>query len=163
MIGKGIRVEGLEEVLGTLKNQVRLIPFRTLTGMIAGGLTIQRRAQNLVPRDLGNLRASAFTTWSKGAKNTAPSFSNDHGDASKLNKEHTQAVAESKASLSTNEILHPEVEVGFSAFYALFVHEDMEAKHLNGKQAKFLQQAVSQGMPDVIKAIETETIIKESD
>jgi len=167
MIRSGIRVEGLEDALRTVNAQIKLIPFRTLKGMIAAGLTIQRRAQNLVPVDLGNLKASAFTTWATKASSSSPSFrQGEKGrkvDTAKLAADHASVVAQSKASLSPRTFVHPQVEVGFSANYAIYVHEDMEAAHKKGKQAKFLQEAFVQGRSDIIKAIETETIMKRSD
>lgn len=36
-------------------------------------------------------------------------------------------------------LAHKEAVVGFSAPYAIYVHEDLEARHAPGKQAKFLE------------------------
>lgn len=44
------------------------------------------------------------------------------------------------------------VEVGFSAAYALFVHENLEAHHTNG-QAKFLESAADDTKDQVLEAI----------
>lgn len=35
------------------------------------------------------------------------------------------------------------VPIGFSASYAVFVHENLEARHPNGGQAKFLESALN--------------------
>lgn len=32
------------------------------------------------------------------------------------------------------------VEVGYSMYYAIYVHEDLDARHKPGKQAKYLEQ-----------------------
>jgi hypothetical protein len=44
-----------------------------------------------------------------------------------------------RASGYTRRSAELEVEVGYQASYAVFVHENLEAKHTNG-QAKFLEQ-----------------------
>ena len=162
-----VRVEGLEDVLKTLNAQIKLIPFRTLKGMISAGLTIQRRAQKLVPVDSGNLKASAFTTWATKASSSSPSFRQGKKgrkvDTAKLAADHAQVVAQSKASLSSQVFLHPEVEVGFTANYAIYVHQDKEAKHPKGGEWKFLQKALVQGQADIMRAIEKEVVVKETD
>jgi bacteriophage HK97-gp10 putative tail-component len=45
-----------------------------------------------------------------------------------------------------------EVEVGYSAAYAVFVHEDLEAHHKVG-QAKFLEQAVHENAGKVLDIV----------
>jgi len=45
------------------------------------------------------------------------------------------------------------VEVGFSAAYAVFVHENLEARHRNG-QSKYLQRAVVEKRTDVLEQVQ---------
>lgn len=156
----GIRVIGLENVLSTLNNQITKIPFRTLKGMIAAGLTVQRRAQKLTPINLGNLKASAFTTWKTKRGGTGGNFKGDN--ASEMKQEKEEVMTKSKAGLNSNAFSYPQVEVGFTANYAIYVHEDLEAAHKVG-QSKFLQQAFASGMQDILKAIRTEAVVKGSD
>lgn len=53
--------EGLEKVFGNLNRELSNIKGRTIAGLLAAGLIIQARAQELVPVDTGNLKGSAFT------------------------------------------------------------------------------------------------------
>ena len=44
------------------------------------------------------------------------------------------------------------VDVGYTAAYAVFVHEDLEAKHTNG-EAKFLENAIKAKKAEMLAAI----------
>jgi hypothetical protein len=57
-----------------------------------------------------------------------------------LNKFGAQLIGQSAKGKKTVEVI-----VGYSAPYALYVHEDMTARHPNG-QAKFLEQPMLQNM-----------------
>ena len=150
-----IRVSGMDEILTNLNEQVKGIAVRTKRGMITAGFLIQREAQILVPVDLNNLRSSAFTIWGPGQGKTTASFTGD--DADVLSADHERVVKEEQMGLSSSTF-SPEVEVGFSAFYAIFVHEDLNAKHVVG-EAKFLQKAVSQNISQILAAIENEAAL----
>lgn len=48
---------------------------------------------------------------------------------------------------------HVRVDVGYTAPYAVYVHEDLEASHPNGGQAKYLEQparTLAKDMMDII-------------
>lgn len=55
----------------------------------------------------------------------------------------------------SNEAL-PEATVGYSAPYAIYVHENLEARHPNGGQAKFLEAAARTLMPYLRVQIEAD-------
>lgn len=46
--------------------------------------------------------------------------------------------------------------VGYTANYALFVHEDLEARHKPGKQAKYLEQPLREKRPRIIEIVKEE-------
>ena len=46
--------------------------------------------------------------------------------------------------------------VGYQAEYAVYVHEDLEARHKTGKQAKYLEAPARQFRPDILKIIAEE-------
>jgi hypothetical protein len=54
-------VKGLDNVLRNLNAEIKGIEGRTLDGVLAAGLLVQRRAQQITPVDTGALRASAQT------------------------------------------------------------------------------------------------------
>ena len=47
----------------------------------------------------------------------------------------------------------PTVQVGYTAQYAIYVHENLEANHPNGGQAKFLEQPARELQPVLAKII----------
>lgn len=147
-----IRVHGLDEALAVLNNDIAKVPLRTLQGMIAGGLIIQKEAQKLVPVDTANLKASAATIWATKKTSSSPNFRGE--DSNEMDNNHKAVVSAEKAALSSN-IFNPEVEVLFSAAYAIYVHEDLKAIHKVG-QAKFLQAAVANKSAEVIAAVKME-------
>lgn len=50
----------------------------------------------------------------------------------------------------------PELEVGYSAPYAIYVHENLEANHPNGGQAKFLEEPLRLLAPLLRKVVAAE-------
>lgn len=49
-----------------------------------------------------------------------------------------------------------DIIVGYQAEYAVFVHEDEEARHRPGKQAKYLEAPARQFRPEILKIIAEE-------
>lgn len=109
-----IKIEGLDEAIASINEEIGKINGRTTGGLLAGGLIIQRRSQELVPVKYGFLKASAYT---------------------RKTPEDPKVV-----------------EVGYSAAYALYVHENLEAHHTVG-QAKFLEVAVEEKKDEVVQAV----------
>jgi len=46
--------------------------------------------------------------------------------------------------------------VGFGTQYAVYVHEDLNARHAAGKQAKFLEEPARRGRPTMSQIIRDE-------
>jgi hypothetical protein len=134
------QLTGLAEVLKKLKENQKRLGEGCERGLKKAGLALQRESQKLVPVDLGNLKASAFTRHS-------------------------------------GEGLKTVVEVGYTASYALYVHEavGMKLKGLprtgtgakgnywdpQGRgQAKFLEEPARRMEPELRKIIADEMKIK---
>ena len=49
-----------------------------------------------------------------------------------------------------------DVVVGYVADYAVYVHEDLQARHQPGKQAKYLEQPARQNRTAILKIIKDE-------
>lgn len=132
--------------------------------LIKGALLVQREAQLLTPVDLGNLRASGYTVFSKNDKvpagNNKGRFKSDgdKGDVSRLNSGHTSVVGRSKSEVkakkdkTTGAIINPKAIVGFTAFYAQAVHEDLNVKHTVG-EAKYLEKSLKRNTTKLISFI----------
>lgn len=59
------------------------------------------------------------------------------------------------AQIAKTEFTNKNVAVSFSQEYAIFVHEDMEANHPNGGEAKFLENAVLRNQDAISEKIVT--------
>jgi hypothetical protein len=173
-----IYVKGLEQVLHNLHVAVEAMEEITKEGLVAGGLFIQGEAQRRCPVDTGNLKASAFTVWGDSLPPT-PTFSGKSGPG--MTTEHTAKTNASNISCQEAKAMgYIMVNVGFTAFYAIYVHEDTTASHLKrikaskakkvasidlgkGKflgnigQAKFLEAALLENMQNVLDIIAGKT------
>lgn len=154
-----IRVKGLENVLKNLDREAKKIKRLSLKGVIKAGLLVRREAVKKAPIDLGNLRSSAFVAW-KGGQSSNPSFRGEEGgaDAAKLSRDHATVIAESKGQTFTILTDRPRAVVGFSAAYALFVHEDGVQRRFKG--FKFLEKAVNENRTQILSLIAKESRFK---
>lgn len=132
------KLEGVEKVLENLRRQQKVIGENVAKGCKLAGLMLQRESQQLVPVDLGNLKASAFTRAEGSGWETV-------------------------------------VSVGYTAFYALYVHEAVAMKlkgvpRASGRglhwdpqgraQAKFLEEPARRMAPELRKIIRNSALIK---
>jgi len=152
MTTSAIRVENMDDVLDDLNKKVKAIKTRTKKGMIIAGLFVQRKAQEKTPVDMGNLRSSAFTIWGENIGARGGNFEGE--DASDMKARHSATLIKEGAGLKMipGELA---VEIGFSAFYAIYVHEDMTSFHFEG-ESKFLEKALAENIDEILFAIEKE-------
>lgn len=57
---------------------------------------------------------------------------------------------------ATGEGMDTQVEVGYTAHYAVYVHENLDARHASGTSAKFLEIPVRRHRPEMLKLIKAE-------
>jgi hypothetical protein len=149
-----IRVEGLEKTIRKLNAEIRKIKFLNRKGLIKAGLFIQREAQKRCPVLTGNMKASAFTVWGPETQVKIPVFKSTTPSGGKVNvarmvSNHMKALNEIGGAVTRSED-HPQVAIGFSAAYSLYVHENIEAQHVTG-QSKFLQAAINENINRIAK------------
>lgn len=161
--GIEIKVVGLEKVLQALAKQIREIPERNNKGIIKGGFVILRAAQQKCPVQYGNLKASGFLVWPTGNVGASPAWKNGatkkngmqvQVDTGRMNQDHASAMSFLRDRVK-EETKNKGVGIGFSAYYALYVHENIEASHRVG-EARFLQNAVKEQSARVLKIIASE-------
>lgn len=158
-IGKStaMRLEGLDDVLSAINRKImKQYPEATLQGLLKYGVIVLADAQRRTPVDLGNLRHSGFIVWRKGSATPSKGrrfrgkgrsrMGRDHQIAKNLGK--IRAVREGKKK-------RPGVMVGFSAHYAPFVHENVEASY-NVGEAKFLEKAFQANIAEGLRLIGSE-------
>jgi hypothetical protein len=145
--------EGVDKVLSNLNREIEAIKFRSLGGLIVGSIIVRRDMEvtsPLVPVDLGNLRASWFTVTRLGAGSTTSAFVGE--DASELAYKYIMSINDAKADADADS--DPILIMGFSAGYALWVHELVDGTFKRpGAGAKFLESALKRNKNAILRAI----------
>lgn len=138
----------IQKVLSNLNREINKIEKRTQGGITAAATFVRAESQKRTPVDTGNLRNSAYTVSPSGSKLPAVSFVGTH--AAMMAAAHEEAIAGSaqKAGKYSGEMY---AEIGYTAFYAVFVHEIDKAYTVGGW--KFLEQALAENHGMIIKII----------
>jgi hypothetical protein len=170
---KQTTITGLDEVLKNLNVEILGIKERTAKGLILSAALIRNSTENespLTPVDTGNLRASWFVVSSEG----------EHGDtmsghfkknpktgvkAKEMKAEYSSVIGAAKSTVTALAKRGPIVIMGYSANYALFVHE-MEGTHPDviwsrpGSGGKWLEAAFKRNRNKIIDVIKENATIK---
>jgi hypothetical protein len=157
-----IEKHSLQQVMSNLNKEIKKIEKRSLAGLIDGVIIIRRdmdKTSPKIPVDLGNLRSSWFVTASKGGviEGNTPEFEGE--GASGMSGEHIEVIASALADVQMN--IDPLVICGFSANYALFVHENISATFQRpGAGAKFFSASILRNKKKVLEAIKNKAKIR---
>jgi hypothetical protein len=126
-------ITGLDEVLKNLNVQILGIKERTSKGLIESAVLIRNATENespATPLDTGNLRASWFVVSAEGEQEDKLGFSGHFkknpktgAKAKDMRAQHSAIVGGAKAAVNALAKRGPIVIMGYSANYALFVHE----------------------------------------
>lgn len=148
------KLKGIKAVTANMNKEIIKIEGKTLQGLIIASIIVRRSMEGSPPRtpvDTGNLRASWFVTTAKGT--SAGSKANFKGkDAGGLAAEHSAAIAKGKGLAVTEK--KPFLVMGFSAYYAPYTHEMMDASFQRpGAGPKFLETALKTNTAAILKVI----------
>lgn len=126
------RVEGLDTVLANINASIDDIHGGTQDGLWEAGLQIQRASQKALKASVitGNLRASGYTR--------------KQGEFVRLDPDRLDD--EKNLGKPTGKVNG--VEVGYTALYALFVHENME-----GRAPKFLESPLRDNEKAIVEIV----------
>jgi hypothetical protein len=120
----------MQEVLDNLAKEAKAIVGASAAGVTKGGLLVMRESVKLTPRRLGNLWNSRFLV--SNIPGLAPSIGGGAfkgSDAGEMASNHTRVqgsvLAEAAAKSAGGK--SPTVGIGYSAVYALAVHENPRA------------------------------------
>ena len=157
-------VKGLDEVMRNLNKEITRIKGRSLKGLIESAIVIRRSMDTsppLVPVDWGNLDASFYTVSVLGSEHSALFNGPDAGN---LRMEHDAAISEAAAKVQSIRV--PAVIIGFSANYAVPVHEmtGSAGKPIKWKKAGsgpwFFRDAVSKNVKKILKTVRDNVKVK---
>jgi hypothetical protein len=160
-------IRGFDEMIKELNRELERIPGATIQGLIKGARLIRETTETvppLTPVDLGNLRASWYVVTSQNVIRVgkSPAFKqgvNSHGYedkelVNKLREGHGHELASAK-TLAGQSKFKPSIVIGYSAFYAGFVHENLEATEWtrSGSGPKWFQSAVYANLSKIINIV----------
>lgn len=130
----GIYIDGIDEALADIDDTISNIKDVSRAGLWDAGLQVINSAQKRLKPSVitGNLRASAYVRNSK----TTSRPDQQHLDTQKSDP------------IPSDPITDIGVEMGLTALYALYVHENM-----NGRSPKFLENAIAENKDRIIKII----------
>lgn len=153
-------LRGIDNVVRNLNKEIKKIEGRTLRGLLLFAILIMNDTENTSPKtplDTGNLRASRFIAASTGevSMGSSPQFQGEQ--AGRLGSNHNSALQESRRR--RRNIIS--VRIGFSAFYAFFVHEMVGANYQRpGSGAKFLESSIRNKQNEGLAIIAREARIR---
>ncbi len=127
------QVLNLEEVKADLAKHGRMAIQALSKGLLAGGLVLQRESQLIVPIDTAALKNSAKTNYVPGK---------------------TIRLRDDKGRFAGGGIAN-EVMVTYETAYAIYVHENLTARHGPGKVAKFLEKPAKEKRKQIAEQIIT--------
>jgi len=144
-------LSGLSEVLRRLNKEIEDIELHTREGLTEAALVVKADSVRKTPIDLGNLRNSAFILVTDGqADNTSPSFVGK--DAGKASDDHSKAIAEARRIVGKGKYRFNAI-VGYTANYALWVHEMPSHFNFNSGTNKFLEKALLKNKNRILKIL----------
>ena len=128
-MAKKPKMLGVKEVLKNLARAADKIVEGTGRGVTKGALFIRRESQKLTPTRLGNLRNSAYVVSTQGDPATGAGGGFKGDDAAEMDAQHKRDkifVKAETARINRGGTI-PSAGVGYSAVYALSVHENPRA------------------------------------
>ena len=163
----GYSLEGMDIIINNIKAETVKMKQRALKGMIEGAIGIRRDMDHKnpkVPVDLGNLRASWFITTVLGAEQNEGEGTfievdkegkqaRPVGFAAKMASEHVSIIAQAQAEV--NAAAKMTLIMGFSANYAIWVHEMLGDVNWSrpGSGAWFFRQAINENREKVLQKV----------
>lgn len=153
-------MKGLEKVMANLNSEVQSISERSVRGMIRAAIIARRdmeKTSPVIPVDTSNLRASFFTVTSTGKASGRGDFKGPNAEQMKVEHEAEKAALLTELSYEKK----PTLVMGFSANYAVFVHENVGANFQRpGAGAKFFQAGLRRNIHKMVRVIAEEAKIR---
>jgi hypothetical protein len=152
------RVEGIDNVMRNLRKEISQIEGATLKGLMRGAILVIRDAEKtspLTPLDTGNLRASRFVVTSRGGQPVGQSPTFQGESSGRLQTEHNSKVGSHQAQAQAAG--QPMVVLGYTAFYATYVHERVGVSFQRpGAGAKWLEAALKRNEAKILEVVRQE-------
>lgn len=149
-----ITLTGIEKVMNNLNKELVAMRGKTFQGLIKAAILVRRDMEKGSPKtpvDTSNLRHSFFITTVNTSLST-PSFKGD--DAGKMASEHNNTIAEAQGITKTEK--SPVLIMGYSAYYAVYVHEMINPIvkwNREGSGPKWFELSLEKNMIEMLRII----------
>lgn len=168
------QIEGLEKVIANINREIANIENRTSKGLLRACIEIKRETESsspLTPVDTGNMRASCFIVVSGldgGLKEGQSPIFSDVGADGTIHKGAAEVAAQKHAEVTSQALAeamskrYPYAIMGYSAYYAGYVHENMEARNWTrpGSGPKWFELAILRSQGKILQLIRKEASIR---
>ena len=142
-------LKGLQEVVNNLNKEIAKIEGAGLEGLLEAGMVVRAEAQKKCPVVTGNLKNSAFVNWSGGTMTKVAGAFRDlnkgGGEAEARTRERAAVIPESHGRIGKGGV----VEIGFSAVYAVAVHENPRSGKTGGVAPRGRTGSKTAGLGDI--------------
>lgn len=149
----GAKLTGFDKAHARLRHETGKMKNASLKGLRLAAMHIRKDMEvtpPLIPVDENNLRSSWFIVSAQGAVVPGGKFSG--ADSGKMQSDHSMVVAQAQAIAATEN--KPVVVMGFSANYALFVHESIgKTFQRPGAGAQFFAAALNRNKDAILKIL----------
>lgn len=163
------RLEGIETVMANLNEELRKIKGRSVKGLIGARIILQQAMDHQAPKIpvyIGNLRHSFFAviTGRGVVEGASPMF--EGNQAAELASNHAKVLTEAEG-IAAAGFKDPVMVLGFSANYAIWVHEMMQSptgKAINwnrpGSGPKYFESHLKRLKAKMLEEIRKEAYIR---
>jgi len=162
-----VGIKGMDVVMSNLNKEIVKIKAGSGAGLIEAAILIRRDMEFTSPKipiDYGNLRASWFTVtgFGLGAGSRGGTGAPFKGPkAGELAADRAKAVSEGQGIAQSYSNKGLMLMMGFSANYAMFVHENVGANFKRpGSGAKFFEAALKRNKGKILEIIRSNAQIK---
>lgn len=143
-----IKLKGIDEVINNLNKELKSLENKTFEGLIRCAILIRRETEQnppVTPVDTGNLRASWFATTARTQQGKGAQFKGENAQG--MQEAHKSTIADS-TTVAKNQG-KPFLVMGYSASYAVYVHEmvnaDFTSPRRRGKSKKMVDRRKGAG------------------
>lgn len=166
------RIAGFEKVMIRLQQEIDRMKKKSNRGLVEAAMFIRNdteRTPYITPRDYGNLRASWIIVSKKGLEPDPLNYSGHFKRNARKNIPvatfktwYADAVAEARAIVSAEAINRASVMFGYTANYAMWVHEMIDANFSQENSGpKWFQESMDRNRNKILKIIrENSTVSK---
>lgn len=164
-------LKGMDTVMANLNKEIEVIKNASMRGLVLAAHHIREetnrggKASDLTPIDKGNLNSSFFivTPTSTPPVKGSKKFTNDYAGR-RVSAEHSATVEQGRGEVTNMSNANKKfVMLGYSAFYAGFVHEFIDSniawKRI-GSNAKWFQNTIYSNKNKIIQIIANESKIR---